>query len=221
MKIKGWIILLIIAVAAFLFVPRNEESGTEEIKIGLPTKMFVGTPPNLAAIPRLEKHIDEERPTFLAPKGCINLALGKKVSSTDEFPIIGEIELVTDGDKEGADGSFVELGPMNQHVTIDLEEEYNIYGIIIWHYHKQARVYFDVVIEASSDPDFIERAILFNNDDDNSSGLGMGTDLNYVEDYNGKLIDSKGVKARYIRCHSRGNSESDLNHYVEIEVYGK
>ncbi|MCX5656126.1 MAG: hypothetical protein NTY65_15925, partial [Planctomycetota bacterium] len=51
-------------------------------------------------------------------------------------------------------------------------------------------------------------------------------DLEYIEDYRGRLIDTrgpggKGLKARYVRLHSRGNSSDELNHYVEVEVYGK
>jgi hypothetical protein len=37
-------------------------------------------------------------------------------------PIIGEVEQVTDGDKEGRDGSYVEFGPGKQYVQIDLEK---------------------------------------------------------------------------------------------------
>ena len=50
--------------------------------------------------------------------------------SSDDFPVIGEIEMITDGDKEASDGSFVELGPFQQDVTIDLGEEYKIYAIV-------------------------------------------------------------------------------------------
>ncbi len=45
------------------------------------------------------------------PRGVTNVAKGKKVTSSDMEPVIGEIEQVNDGDKKGADGSFVELGP--------------------------------------------------------------------------------------------------------------
>jgi hypothetical protein len=39
-----------------------------------------------------------------------NLALNKPVTSSDKDPIIGKLDQVTDGDKEGSDGSWVELG---------------------------------------------------------------------------------------------------------------
>jgi hypothetical protein len=41
-----------------------------------------------------------------------------------------------------------------------------------------------------------------------------------VETSEGKLIDTKGIQARYLRCYSNGNNNNDLNHYIELEVYG-
>ncbi|MFQ6035998.1 MAG: hypothetical protein ACE5NM_09165, partial [Sedimentisphaerales bacterium] len=131
-------------------------------------------------------------------------------------------EQITDGDKEAADGSYVELGPFLQHVTIELGAEHEIYAIVIWHYHKQARVYFDVVVQVAGDPDFTANVkTVFNNDIDNSAGLGVGKDKHYVETNEGKLIDAKGVRGRYVRLYSNGNTTNDLNHYIEVEVYGK
>jgi hypothetical protein len=190
------------------------------IDIKLPKPMFIGTPQNIQ-VPNLEKPLGRPRPPFLAPVGTKNVAFKKPVVSSYEEPIIGEIEMITDGDKEAADGSYVELGPFPQNVTIDLGAEYNIYAILFWHYHKEAQVYFDVVVQVADDPDFIKNVkTLFNNDDDNSSGLGSGEDKNYVETYEGKLIDAKGVRARYVRLYSNGNSSNELNHYIEVEVFG-
>ena len=62
---------------------------------------------------------------------------------------------------------------------------------------------------------------LFNNDQDNSSGLGVGTDREFFETYEGKLINAKGIKARYIRFYSKGSTESAMNEYTELEVYGR
>jgi hypothetical protein len=49
-----------------------------------------------------------------------NLALNKPVTASDKDPIIGKLDQVTDGDKEGSDGSWVELGAGFQWVQIDL-----------------------------------------------------------------------------------------------------
>jgi len=204
--------------------PSKETVGSGElvpIDIKLPKPMFVGTPQD-TRVPNLEKPLGKPRPPFLAPVGTKNVAFGKKVSASDEEPIIGEIEYITDGDKEAADGSYVELAPFLQHVVIDLEAKYEIYAIVVWHYHKQACVYFDVVMQVASDRDFITNVkTVFNNDIDNSAGLGVGKDMHYTETNEGKLIDTKGVQGRYVRLYSNGNNANDLNHYIEVEVYGK
>jgi hypothetical protein len=208
-------------LAAILFCTRIlNAQDLKPIQIKLPKPMFVGTPQNIKA-PNLEKPTGKPSPPFLAPAGTRNAALGRPVTSSDEAPVIGEISMVTDGDKEAADGSFVELGPFVQNATIDLGVPCAIYAIFVWHYHKQPRVYFDVVARVSDDPKFEKNVkTVFNNDHDNSSGLGAGKDMNYVETSEGKLIDAKGVQGRYVRFSSNGNSSNDLNHYIEVEVYG-
>src|SRR4030042_5903861 len=201
----------------------NKETSSElvALDIELPKPMFVGTPQDYK-VANLEKPSGKPRPPFYAPLGTKNVALGKPVFSTDEEPIIGEIEMITDGDKEAADGSFVEIGPFKQHITIDLEAEYTIYAIVIWHYHKQPWVFFDVAFQVCDEPDFITNVkTLFNNDIDNSLGLGVGKDMHYTETSEGKLIDAKGVKGRYVRLYSNGSTGSDTNYYIEVEVYGK
>jgi len=191
------------------------------IPIELPKPMFEGTPQNLA-VPDLQKPLGRPRDPFLAPAGVTNVARDKPVASTDEEPIIGELEQVTDGDKEGAEGSFVELGPGVQNVTIDLGAPHEIYAILFWHFHKQARAYLDVVVQVADDADFTQNVrTLFNNDQGNASGLGAGKDMNYVETAEGKLVDGKGSLARYVRLSSNGSNANDLNHYVEVEVFGR
>ncbi|HEV58397.1 MAG TPA: hypothetical protein ENN87_13040 [Phycisphaerales bacterium] len=189
--------------------------------IRLPQQRWRGTPESIKGIPRLEPYSEKKRPPFLAPAGARNLALGKPVASTDLQPVLGELEQITDGDKEAVDGSLVELGPFAQHVTIDLGEMCELYAVVVWHFHHQQRVYFDVVVQASQDPDFVEVETLFNNDHDNSLGLGVGKDRHYVDDWQGRLVDAKGIHARYVRLHSQGNSNNDLNHYTEVEVWGR
>ena len=183
----------------------------------------VKTPAGMAALPlkQLEKPLGKPRPPFFAPKGVKNIALGKKISGSDEEPIMGELKMITDGDKEAADGSYVELGPFTQQITIDLEVDHDIYALLFWHYHKQARVYFDVVVQVSTDPEFKKFTTVYNNDHDNSAEQGAGKDNHYVETSEGRLIDTKGVRGRYVRLYSGGNNASDLNHYIEVEVYGK
>jgi hypothetical protein len=191
------------------------------LEIKLPKPMFVGTPKDIKS-PNLEKITGKKRKPFLAPPGIKNVAFEKPVTGSDMEPIIGEMEQVTDGDKEGADGSFVEFGPGLQYVQIDLEDTYELYAVLIWHYHSQARVYHDMVVRVASDKDFItDVKTLFNNDHDNSSGLGVGKDKEYIEVNEGRLIDAGGVKGRFIRLYSNGNTSNEMNHMIEVEVYGK
>ncbi len=203
--------------------PAVAAAGLVPFEMELPKPMFVGTPQD-TRVPNLEKPLGKPRPPFLAPPGTKNVALGKPVTSSDEEPIIGEIDYITDGDMEAADGSYVELGPFVQHVTVDLETMNEIYAIVVWHYHKQARVYFDMVVQVADDPDFITNVqTVFNNDIDNSAGFGVGADKHYSETNEGKLIYvlDKNIKARYVRLHSNGNTSNDLNHYIEVAVFGK
>lgn len=205
--------------------PAGDDTGTSglvAVDIKLPKPMFVGTPQD-TRVPNLEKPTGKPRPPFLAPPGTKNLSLGKPVKASDEEPIIGEIEMITDGDKEAADGSYVELGPFLQHVTIDLGAKQQIYAIVVWHYHKQPCVYYDVVVQVADDADFITNVkTVFNNDIDNSAGFGVGKNMHYTETSEGKLIDCMpGAQGRYVRLYSNGNTSNDLNHYIEVDVYGK
>jgi hypothetical protein len=191
------------------------------LPIELPKPLFVGTPVPVK-VPNIEKPLGTKRPPFLAPAGTLNLARGKPVTSSDAYPIIGEVPFVTDGIKSGTEGSYVELAPGLQWAQIDLGEPATLFAILCWHYHAQARAYFDVVVKVSDDPDFKNGVVtLYNNDADDSSGLGAGKDPTYVETSEGRLIDAKGVRARYVRLYSNGNTMSALNHYVEVEVFGK
>jgi len=191
------------------------------LKTQLPPPLFVGTPVPLN-VPNLEPPTRGKRPDFLVPAGTLNLAKGKKVTSSDSNPDVGTLDMIVDGDKDGNEGSWVELGPGKQWVQIDLARNANIYAVLIWHFHSQARVYRDVVVQVSDDPTFRSGvATLFNSDFHNDLGLGAGKDLNYIETYQGKLIDAKGVKGRYIRLYSNGNTANKLNHYIEVEVWGK
>jgi len=191
------------------------------LKTQLPKPLFVGTPVPLN-VPNLEPPMKGKRPDFMVPAGTVNLAKGKKVTASDDSPVVGTLDLVNDGDKAGDEGSWVELGPGKQWVQIDLAKSSNVYAVLVWHFHSQARVYRDVVVQMADDPTFKTGVTtIFNNDFKNDLGLGAGKDLNYVETYQGKLIDAKGAKGRYIRFYSDGNTTNKLNDYIEVEVWGK
>ncbi len=208
--------------AAGAIIAQDAATDLTEMKITLPRPLFTGTPKELKT-PNLEPSRNgEKRPPFMAPPGLVNLAVKKSVTSSDNEPVVGELACITDGDKEGIEGSYVELGPGTQWVQIDLEKKAAIHAIVLWHFHSQARVYRDVVIQTADDPDFIMNVkTIFNNDHDNSSGLGVGKDFEYIETYEGRLIAVPAVSAQYLRFYSNGNTSDDMNHYIEIEVFGK
>jgi hypothetical protein len=193
----------------------------EPLPIALPKPLFEGTP-ELVNVPYLEKPLRKPRPPFLAPAGTTNVALHKPVTASDRDPVTGSLEMITDGIKNGVDGAFVELKPGVQTVVIDLEAPQTIYAILVWHYLKEARSYKGIVVQTADDPDFITNVrTLFNNDADNDCGFGIGTDKRYVETAEGKLIDAKGVVARYVRLASDGSNRTQASHYVEVEVFGR
>ena len=200
--------------------PAGQEAGKVELKLTLPKPMFIGTPTNIKSA-NLEAITGKSRAAFFVPVGTKLLSLKKPIQSSDRQPVIGELDMVTDGEKAGGDGYFIELGPGPQWVQIDLGASSSLQAILAWHYHSQARVYRDVIVQVSDDKGFLKGVTtVFNNDHDNSSGLGVGRDREYIEVAEGRLVDPKGAKGRYIRLYSSGNTANDLNHYVEVEVYG-
>jgi len=214
--------MLATVLTVAMFAPLQAGQGPEktELKLKLPKPMFIGTPTNLKSA-NLEVVTGKSRGPFMVPVGTKLLSEKKAVKSSDMQPVIGEMEMITDGEKEGGDGYFVEIAPGKQWVQVDLGASASLHAILAWHYHSQARVYRDVIVQVSDDKDFLKGVTtIFNNDHDNTSGLGIGKDKEYIEVAEGRLFDPKGLKGRYVRCYSNGNTSNDLNHYVEIEVYG-
>ena len=195
------------------------EGDLAPLDIKLPEPSYAGTPLNYWS-----EHLEitfKKREPYMAPKDAVNLAKDKAVTSSAK-PSVGKLPMVTDGDKSAAEESFMELPSGIQWVQVDLGAEHELYAIVLWHYHAAERVYFDTVCQLSNDPDFIKDVkTVFNNDFDNSSKLGVGEHKEYIEGYEGKLIDVKGNKARYIRFYSNGNTSDEMNHYIEVEAYGK
>src|SRR3984957_5420699 len=146
--VKNLVVLAVAAAAAAAFAQNQVVLNTQ-----LPKPLFVGTPVPLN-VPNLEPPTKGKRPDFMVPAGTLNLAKGKKVTSSDNNPVTGTLDLVTDGDKAGDEGSWVELGPGKQWVQIDLAKSANIFAVLVWHFHSQARVYRDVVVQVSDDATF-------------------------------------------------------------------
>ena len=186
----------------------------------LPQERIEGTPipmkvPNLVPAPG-------QAPRLAVPEGTALLSAGKPVTASDDLPIVGELAYITDGDKDAGEGYYVELIDGLQWVQIDLEASHRIDAVWVWHYHSQRRAYHDVIIQASDDAAFKTGVTtLFNNDYDDSAGLGKGGDAPYVETHFGGLVDGKGQPGRYVRLYQNGNTSNEMNHYTEVEVFGR
>ena len=214
--LRGIAPLILVAMAA-------ATSGSDKVPLPLelPKPLFVGTPVPFK-LPNLEQPTGVKRPPFLVPTGTVNLALGKPVTASDTDPLIGEIPFVTDGNKKGTEGTYVELGPGLQWVQIDLGAPATLYAIVCWHFHAQARAYLQMIVQVSDDPEFKKGVVtLFNNDDKNKAGFGVGTSPAYLEKNTGRVIPANKAVARYVRLYSAGNTANELNHYIEVEVFGR
>jgi hypothetical protein len=159
------------------------------------------------------------------PKGSVNLAANKPVTSSDNDPINGKLEQITDGKKSGEMESYVEIGPSNkQYVQIDLVTNSTIYAIWIWHYYEwvpDVYVPNDVVVLITSDSTFTNTvSTVFNCDKDNTLGLGKGNDMPFGTSKFGKLIHVDALPARFVRVYGRGERNSPMSKFVEIEVHG-
>ena len=158
---------------------------------------------------------------FFVPVGTTNLALHKPITASCQATV-GNLAMITDGDKEGDDGSWMELAAGKQWVQIDLQHSSEIYAVVVWHYYYKSWVYLNVVVAVSDDSEFKKDVkVVFNNDIEDSIGFGKGSDRNYYESYMGKLVDAKGVKGRYVRLYSNGNTLNRMNRYIEVEIFGK
>jgi len=153
------------------------------------------------------------------PAGVKNVAAGKPVTSS-VAPYTGELTQITDGKREPLDEDVVEFKKGTQWVQVDLGAPHEIHAIAMWHDHRLLQAFHDVILQVSNDPEFkTDVTTLYNNDTDNSSKLGVGTDREYFELEFGRVLPVKGVKARYVRGYTKGSSLSAINCWQEIEVY--
>ncbi len=192
-----------------------------ELNVSLPKALLEGTPKDIKNTNLDPVNKGKKRSPFFVPEDTILLSVKKTVTSSDSFPVNGSLDLVADGDKESVEGSYVELGPGKQWIQMDLGVTCNIHAMLVWHFHSMAQVYRDVVVQVADDADFITNVrTVFNNDNDNSSGLGGGKDYEYIETNEGKLVAVRGEKARFVRFYSNGSTAGEMNRYIEVEVYG-
>ena len=157
-------------------VQAQEGSTITSLPIKLPRPSFTGTPLNYKSL-FLEPPTLRKRPSFLAPAGTENVAFGKTVTASTRDPLAGTLDMIVDGEKGFAERFQVHLPFGSQWVQIDLGAEHEVFAIVVWHYHASDRVYFDFEVKTALDEDCTRGVTtLYNNDRDNSSGLGDGKD---------------------------------------------
>ncbi len=199
-------------------------SGQDKVplNIKLPAATFVGTPSDKQVDPEVEKPSDKPRPLLMVPPGVSNIALHKTVTSSTNKRLPEELAKITDGEKESGEQTDVLLPKGPQWVQIDLGSPNEIYAVVIWHGYDEPKVYHGVVVQVADDAAFTKNVrTLFNNDRKNVDGLGIGTNREYFESNEGKLVEGNGTVARYVRTYSDGSTVAHFNEYTEIEVYGR
>ena len=162
-------------------------------------------------------------PIMVEPEYTKKLTTEDTKVTTSEEAVTGENEYVVDGDKTPDATSMLQLPGGVQWVQLDLGAEHVISAVCVWHDQGDERVYKDVIMQISNDPKFLEGVTtVFNNDHDDSAKLGKkGTDKEYRERNDGRPVDAKLTKGRYVRCYSNGSTSEPVNNYIEIEVFGK
>jgi uncharacterized protein YjdB len=153
----------------------------------------------------------------VAAESTVTMASGKLPTSSEVFT---NLSRVTDGDLDTNNYSDGFPNQGLQWIQLDLGAACNLNEIKLWHYFGDSRKYHDVIVQISNTSDFsTDVTTLYNNDTNNSAGLGIGTDSEYTETSAGLDINFVTTSAKYVRFYSNGNTVNTYNHYVESEVY--
>jgi hypothetical protein len=192
------------------------------LKIDLPAPVFAGTPKEAPKGVDIEPTPDKPPPPLEVPGDVRNIAPEAKITCSDRGVSASMLARLTDGNKQADEDAIAMLRKGLQWVQFDLGAAREIYAVVFWHAHDTPKIYRSVIVQVADDADFTTNVrTLFNNDRDNSAGLGAGTDRQYFETYMGKIVNAKGARARYVRMYSHGSTDSALNEYTEVEIYGR
>ena len=204
-----------------LVLPAFLVADDKELPLVLPKSVALGTPRPMK-INNLEPISKNPRILPKVPAAAVNLAKGCNVTSSAREAAAGDFSYLTDGDKGGEEGFEVEL-PRGAHwVQVDLAKSAEISAIVLWHFHRERRVYFNIIVQISDDAAFKKDVTtVYNNDAEGELGLGKGKDYCYYESNEGRVMAlSPAIKGRYVRFYSKGNSAGPSNDYIETEVWG-
>ena len=204
-----------------LVLPAFLVADDKELPLVLPKSVALGTPRPMK-INNLEPISKNPRILPKVPAAAVNLAKGCNVTSSAREAAAGDFSYLTDGDKGGEEGFEVEL-PRGAHwVQVDLAKSVDTSAIVLWHFHRERRVYFNIIVQISDDAAFKKDVTtVYNNDAEGELGLGKGKDYCYYESNEGRVMAlSPAIKGRYVRFYSKGNSAGPSNDYIETEVWG-
>ena len=191
-----------------------------------------------------------EAPTLKLPSGSTNLAFRRPITTNFPAPIVGRLDMITDGNKgvvtypDGrlryidADNCYVEFSPSipsvageestelgPRFVQFDFQESTCFDAIWIWAGYREHGydVVRKLVVQISQDPNFATNTTtVFNCDTDNSLGFGLGQDRPFASSRFGKLIPIKATLGRFVRIWCNGSVMIPWEtRLVEIEIYGR
>lgn len=163
----------------------------------------------------------------------INAALNKAVTSNGTAGG-GALSNVTNGNLARGDYALISTSDGPKYVQVDLADSYDIVGVNIrsdWGSDAGSYRYgHDYVVQLAADAAFTTGVTtIFNNDADNTLGLGAGEDPLYIEPADGAGLHiplETPVAARYVRYwangHTRVNGTTNaVNTPVEIQAFAK
>ena len=159
---------------------------------------------------------------YVISDGAQNVALGKPVvftGNTETFQGIANASLVNDGYFD-AYNVFGSTDGQPCFAVIDFEKEYMIDRVVVKAWHDWA--FTDVIVQLSESADFTSGVYtVFNNDTDNSVGVGAGTDGAYIENPSGgHSFTFAPVRARYMRFYNQSAQNTTRKSiWEEMQAY--
>lgn len=143
------------------------------------------------------------------------------------------LSVVTDGDRSTSEYALIATDSVAKYIQLNLGEPHLITKVnILNDYNPDApRAGKDLIVQLSNDPAFgTGVTTIYNNDADNSAGLGAGSDAEYVEPSTGAgltVTPGSPVSAHYVRYWANGHTRTGTSIYnamntpVEVEVYAQ
>lgn len=143
------------------------------------------------------------------------------------------LSTVTDGNRSASEYALIATESTAKYIQLNLGEPHSITKVnILNDYNPEApRTGKDLIVQLSNDPTFATGVTtIYNNDADNSAGLGAGTDAEYAEPPTGAGLTvtlGSPAAAQYVRYWANGHTRTQTNAYnamntpVEVEVYAQ